>query len=511
MFTSLTPKGKLLRNSKRYIHSVKTSNISSVPDFTKYSPTRPINEELTPYIYETLQGYRSESRYVNPQHYYHNDTVLIKDYLQKSPHAVSLTQLAQYYDDSTTLTKHKIINSGRFVKEELAIRMAHKIHKLQKLPFNVVNNFHLAQVYESYYNIFERFRKYPRIKTIDDNYKFCEFIKRILQDFNSLNLPHLVMGALECNVLDLLPREEIDSLLSSLLRARISRRLIVEEHLSITANYLSGKKENTLVLGDIFQECVAMDYLIRASKISEKFVQDMYFDSIPLPKLIVEGDTKLKFYFLPTHLEYILGEILRNIYEATIKDYIRKGIDKPEPIVVTIVKTEDSFLFRFADKAGGILHHDENIWSFGKSKERSIESLENFHKLPGLQTVAIYDHLYQSSSSSSPSSLKAFKVDGNDQMTRTNAANRPYLHTSLEAMGHPNLTKGAYKFEMPLIEMLERAPRYKLGIGLAMCKTYAEYWNGDLTLNSIPGYGTDTTLKLGNLMAHTNKLQLDKV
>lgn len=410
---------------------------------------------------------------------------------------MSLAQLAQYYDDSTTLTKHKIINSGRFVKEELAIRMAHKIYQLQQLPFNVVNNFHFVQVYESYYNIFERFRKFPRIKTIEDNSRFVEFTRRILQDFNSLNLPHLVMGALECNILELLPRDEIDALLSSLLRARISRRLIVEEHLSISANYLSGKKENTLVLGDIFQECQALDYFMEASRTCEKFVKAMYFDDIPIPELIIEGQKDLTFYFLPTHLQYILGEILRNIYEATIKDYIRKGLAKPEPIVITIVKNDSSFIFRFSDKAGGILHHEEDIWSFGKSKERAAESLNNFHKLPGLQTVSLYDHLYNG--------------EEHDMNTRTLMANRPYMHTSLEAMGHSNLKKGPYKFEMPLIEMLERAPRYKLGIGLAMCKIYAEYWNGDLSLTTIPGHGTDTVLTLGNLMAHSDELQLDKV
>ena len=59
--------------------------------------------------------------------------------------------------------------------------------------------------------------------------------------------------------------------------------------------------------------------------------------------------------------------------------------------------------------------------------------------------------------------------------------------------------------------MLERLCRYKLDIGLAMCKVYAEYWNGDLTIHSMPGYGVDTVLRLFNLIKDTQKLQLDKV
>lgn len=491
------PSRNVVKRLKAHIH---TPDISQIPDFSKYSPTKSINE-LAPFISTTLSAYPSKSRYVNMQHYYQNKNILWQKYLTKSPNPVSLKQLAMYYDDSNKLTKLKIINSGRFVKEELAIRIAQKLHLLQNLPFNVVNNFHFVQVYESYYNIFERFRKFPHIKNIEDNYKFAEFLYQILSDFNSLNLPHLIMGALECRILDLYKQEQMDELISTLLRARISRRLIVEEHLSITSNFASGKKENTLVLGDIFQECCARDYLLEASQMCEAFIKDMFFDGIPLPKFVIDGDTDLKFYFLPSHLKYLLGETLRNSYEATVKEYIRLGLDNPYPITVTIISNNQSFLFRISDRGGGIPHDDKTIWSFGKSKKLAKESLDNFHKLPGLQTVSLYDYMYQG--------IHDGKIS--QRITSKDDLNQPYRYTSLEPMSDTNLHKGLYKLEKPLLGLLERSSRYKLGIGLAMCKVYAEYWNGDLTVHSIHGYGTDTVLKLGNLMHHTDKLQLDKV
>lgn len=478
---------------RRHKHYTKSFNISQLPDFTKYSVINPIHEGIAPYVYETMKAYPSNTKHVNQQHYYHNRIVLLHDYLQRKPNPVSLMQLAQYYDDSAKLTKTKIINSGRFVKEELAIRMAHKINILQQLPFNVINNFHFLQVYESYYNIFERFRRYPPILTLEDNRKFTEFTKEILQDFNSLNLPHLIMGALECTILGLYPQEEMDKLLSKLLRARISRRLIVEEHISVTNNYMSGKKENTLVLGDIFQECSAREYINNASLMCEKFVKDMYDPQLPMPELILEGDVDLKFYFLPTHLKYLFGEILRNIYEASVKLYLRKGQNIPEPIVVTIAQNEDSYIFRFSDKAGGIPHNlnDANIWSFGKSSDIAKESLSNFHKLPGLQKRSIYE-----------------------EEAVHNRRKASYMLTSLQTMHISNLDNlegTVFSHPPPLLRLMQRAIRFRLGIGLAMCKVYAEYWNGDFTLHSIPDYGTDTVLKLGNLMKQTEKRQLDKV
>ncbi|CAR26939.1 hypothetical protein ZYGR_0I02090 [Zygosaccharomyces rouxii] len=477
--------------SRRFQHSAIPFDITRIPNFTKYSAVKPINEELAPYVVETMKAFPSRSKHVNQQHYYHNWEVLIKSYAQKRPHPMSLTQLAQYYDDSTKLTKQKIINSGKFVREELAIRMAHKLSLLQQLPFCVVNNFHFVQVYESYYNIFERFRKFPQIQTLEDNSRFADFSSRILRDYNTLNLPHLVMGALECTALGLYPQDKMDALLSDLLRARISRRLIVEEHVSITNNYLSGKKENKLVLGDIFQKCAAKDYILDASRACQRFIQDMYYDKVPLPELIINGDVGLKFYFLPIHLRYLLYEILRNAYEATTKEFIRRGLDRPEPIVVTIIQNRESFLFRISDRAGGFPYNDRNIWSFGKSKEKARESLSNFHKLPGLQTVSIYDHL--------------------EPNENTPSLNKPYMNTSLDPLDHSSLTDSGLQFEKPLVKLLERSHRYKLGIGLAMCKVYADYWNGDLTLHSIQGYGTDVVLKLGNLMNHTSKLQMDRV
>ena len=478
----------------RYKHPARAARDLLRPaDFSKYSPVRPVREGIAPYVVETMKAYPEKSRYINQQHYFQNRTNLVNDYAQKQPHPVSLLQLAQYYDDSATLTKQKIINSGRFVKEELAIRIAGKITALQQLPFNVVNNFHFLQVYESYYNIFERFRKFPAIKTMEDNLEFAEFTRKILQDFNSLNLPHLIMGALECTTFDLYPRDKMDELLSELLRSRISRRLIVEEHLSVTSNFLSGKKENTLVLGDIFQECSAREYLLNAARECERFVQGMYFPAIPLPELQIEGATDLKFQFLPTHLKYLLGEILRNAYDATIQEYIRRGLDKPAPITVTIVENADSYIFRVSDRAGGIITGHEDLWSFCKSKERAKESLDNFHRLPGLQTISIYDDMYDTCISPS---LKAA---------------RPYINTSLAPTGQWNVSKGRYKFEQPIIEMLQRPFRYKLGVGLAMCKVYAEYWNGDLRVHSMPGHGVDAVLTLGNLMKSTVKKQLDRV
>ncbi|RKP31067.1 HPC2-domain-containing protein [Metschnikowia bicuspidata] len=45
---------------------------------------------------------------------------------------------------------------------------------------------------------------------------------------------------------------------------------------------------------------------------------------------------------------------------------------------------------------------------------------------------------------------------------------------------------------MSTLELLITRPyKYKLGLGLPMCKVYADYWNGDLSMNSLEAYGSD--------------------
>lgn len=483
-------------------------SLKVLPDFSKYFPATHTSD-FAPLVAEMAgSAYPPNSKYVNMLHYYQNQNVLLPYVLKQQPHPVSLKQLSRYYDDERRqLSDVKIINSARFVKSELTVRIAHKLHKLQQLPFQVINNYHFIQVYESYYDIFNRFRRFPNIQTIEDNEHFVRFANNVLTDHNLLNLPHLIMGSLESCILDLYPQEKMDDLISELLRARISRRLMVEEHLSLTGNYKKGKYENILVLGDIFKICKIKDYLLEAKELCCSFAKEIYGPNVALPEFKIDGEMNLEFYFLPTHLRYMLGEILRNSYIASIQQAIKLAKAKPEPITVTVIKNEQNFMFRVSDLGGGVPYDDRTIWSFGKNKEWAQKSLNNFHKLPRFESDNIYSFNQNRDNYELPRHAQATNSKTLFENTSLGTLHSE-LHTDLHQQ---HLKEMEEKFEKPLMRFMKRAPRYQLGIGLALCKVYAEYWNGDLTVHSISGYGTDTVLKIGNLMYNTDRVQLDKV
>jgi hypothetical protein len=87
---------------------------------------------------------------------------------------------------------------------------------MQTLPYIVLTNDHLSHVYELYYRAFERFRKVPEVKTIEDNDKFCAIVKETLKEHLTV-IPRLVIGVIE--VQDYMKPDSVDKFVTTLLRS----------------------------------------------------------------------------------------------------------------------------------------------------------------------------------------------------------------------------------------------------------------------------------------------------
>jgi mannose-6-phosphate isomerase class I len=87
---------------------------------------------------------------------------------------------------------------------------------MQILPYSVVTNPHMKEVYELYYTAFDTFRKVKEIKTLQDNDRFCETIRSMLKAHLTV-IPKLAMGVLECN--GLMDPAELDKFMNTILRS----------------------------------------------------------------------------------------------------------------------------------------------------------------------------------------------------------------------------------------------------------------------------------------------------
>ncbi|KAK3047933.1 hypothetical protein LTS18_013042 [Coniosporium uncinatum] len=355
-------------------------------------------------------------------------------------------------------------------------RHAHRLRDMQKLPYVVVTNSHLSHVYELYYKAFDKFRKVSEIKTVDDNDRWCNILRETLNDHLTA-IPRLVRGILE--VQGTMKPEETDKFTTTMLKSRISRRVIAEQHLALTETFHSPwhfpdarpqQDSNVDFVGEVFLKCNAKEVIEGCAEATRALLRGAYGDQAPIPEIRVEGHLDAHFPYILSHLEYIIGELLRNSIQAVAERghrHFKDGV--PPPIEVLICETAQNVIIRISDQGGGVPREIlPYLWSFSKGPpDRRNLRLQHLERVP--------------------------KMAATMQEVRT-----PDQHIGTSP-DEGKATKTPAQYESSLTTLSSRPPNLCLGIGLPMSRIYAEYWAGSLELHSLEGYGVDAFLQISKL------------
>ncbi|CAK7272282.1 putative protein kinase YGL059W [Sporothrix epigloea] len=379
-----------------------------------------------------------------------------------------------------SLTEARLISSANYVRTELPTRLAHRLRDIQQLPFAVVSNPHVHAVYELYYNAFDTLRKFKEIKTLDDNDVLCNAIAQTLQAHLPV-IPKLAMGILESS--ELMPARELDKFMNTILRARISRRVIAEQHLALTETFNASwyspgapLPEGHEFIGEVFLKCQARDVIDRCAKAVCSLARSAYGPDVQLPDIRLTGHLNTTFPYILSHLEYIVGELLRNAVQATVERHQRRQQEDlgrcsanglpppPPPIEITLCEAAQHVIIRVSDQGGGVPHDMlPYLWSFSKGKY-SQRLLENLKKVPRMAAT-----------------LQELRVDDGSQQKPAATSDSEHQHSN------------------SLASLAQRPPNLRLGMGLPLSRVYAEYWAGSLELHSLEGYGVDAFLQISKL------------
>ncbi len=250
---------------------------------------------------------------------------------------------------------------------------------------------------------------------------------------------------------------------------RISRRVIAEQHLSLTETFHApwfspgAKLSETEFIGEVFLKCVAKDVIERCGKaVQDLLARSAYGTDVLMPEIKLEGHLEANFPYIISHLEYIIGELLRNSVQAVIEKQ-QRGKDRgkpPPPIEITICEAQQHVIIRVSDQGGGISRDMmPYLWSFNKGPH-SQTLVENLGQVPRMSAT-----------------LQELRTE--DQATRDT---------------HADSRHGS-----SLSTLSSRPPNLRLGMGLPLSRVYAEYWAGSLELHSLEGYGVDAFLQISKL------------
>lgn len=267
-------------------------------------------------------------------------------------------------------------------------------------------------------------------------------------------------------------------------KQRISRRVIAEQHLALTDTFNSPwhiplpSSESDFV-GEVLLKCNARDIVQQCGEFAQNLAEISGGSRTLVPDINIQGHLGATFPYVLSHLEYVVGELLRNSVQAVMQANMGSST-KPPPIEVLICEAPQHVVIRISDQGGGIPRDIlPFLWSFNKGPRRATR-LKNLEKVPAL--AATMQELREPSFGKSDPKGK-------------------------EAKG--------WTRDSSLTSLSSRPPDLRLGMGLPMSRIYAEYWAGGLELHSLEGYGVDAFLqisKLGNQNEQlTSRASIDAV
>jgi len=375
---------------------------------------------------------------------------VINTFAQQSQTSVSLQALMRtgqgeflhkHFEDTAEVDQHTatelvLIQVASFLRRELPIRLAHRVQDLEGVPL-MKDMPSVKEVKELYIkSVMELAEFDPKIVNSDQEAAFAKLVEGIYERHSSILVQmargayeyrnHISKGSGETSKDTFARMEETHAFLDRFYLCRIGIRVLIGQYLALR----QPPVEN--YIGIICSVTSPYEIVKRAIDDAAFMCTRKYGDA---PEVIMSGRLDLTFPYVPTHLHYIMLELLKNSMRATVEWH---GVDADFPPIKVIIadgNDNEDVVIKVSDEGGGIPRSNvKKIWSY-------------------LFTTA-------------DPSIQEGMVGVN----------------SNEAVDHG--------IDSPLAG---------LGYGLPISRSYCQYFGGDLSIMSMEGYGTDAFVYLARL------------
>ncbi|RVD81950.1 uncharacterized protein DFL_009796 [Arthrobotrys flagrans] len=447
-------------------------------------------------------------------------------------HPLILSDLVRF--GKPPLSPDLLLASASFTLRVLPIRIARRILSLRNLPYIVVSNPHISQIYNNYLHSLRLLLSFPKENfpnNLKEEARFNDVLSEIV-DTHRNTIPSLARGFSECK--RYVAPDVTTDFLEEHLRARIGTRLLAEQHLALHDASLTSDGHTlpgvqaTDPKASLSTYIGTIDTHLNPTSIV-KYCADFVGDICDMkyglrPTVIVDGMTDAKFAYVPSHLEYILTELLKNAFRATIE---KGNVDKP--IIVTIASAG---MEKYDDD-----DDDDESDSDSDDEGRSspIKMLENGDS-PGMQqddwfsvarpgTEVQGDGLksdilgiYGNSGTGDSSGVDTMRAEAARAVTiriRDRGGGIAPEHLPLIFKysfttfnnsttvggngGYGSNDAGGLDVISTAMNEVESSTIAGLGFGMGLSRSYAQFFGGDLKVESLFGWGTDVYLGLRGL------------
>ncbi|CAK7266170.1 hypothetical protein SEPCBS57363_001955 [Sporothrix epigloea] len=478
---------------------------------------------LRPLSTAARASHRSRQRTLPSHRQYsssHDDLPPLRDEdiarLAKEPqHQLRLADLVR--NGWPPLGEKALLESANFSLELIPVRLARRLQALRNLPYIVVSNSHVRQIYRNYRHSLRSLLPWwrrrvkgqgaPAITTLEEEIAFTDVLAELVTTHQN-TIPILAQGFLESR--KYIAPADVTAFLDEHLRARIGTRLIAEQHIALhlssqpfgqelastspsdsaaEAKSQANHGSNQAKVNAAAAAAVVSDDMSATSPASEtssyigiidtqlcpartidscaNFVSDICELKYGVrPQWRIDGEPNTTFAYVPMHLEYIATELLKNAFRAVVENKMHR-----EPVVITI-----------APEPSGSSSSSSSGSGSGSGNSSSILPLDD--NAPGV-TIRIRDRGGGICPDVLPNiwsySFTTFS-DYDDFSSGSGASG-----------GGGDLGDG-----LGIIASSNNGGSSiaGLGYGLPLSRAYAEYFGGGIAVQSLHGWGTDVYLRL---------------
>ncbi|KAJ2551857.1 hypothetical protein EV175_003532 [Coemansia sp. RSA 1933] len=261
------------------------------------------------------------------------------------------------------VTQAKLVQSARYLGYERPVRYAKRVKLFQQLPFIVNTNPHIHSVYLQYFRNFEESRHHAQQQAQQQQQTWeqqqQEFIRMLARHSDTLKhiMPGIARGFYETRMY-FGPRER-KQFLDQLITMRIGLRLLTSQHLALYSRYrdtvddpVADQADCDRFGGIVDSNGIDLKQFVHTCAQGVQAMCEMALGDVP--RFIIDGDAGgAAFRYVPSHLEYMVIELLKNAFRASL-NHQPEGNSPPPPVLITVSHGCGKVAIRIRDRGGGI-------------------------------------------------------------------------------------------------------------------------------------------------------------
>lgn len=293
-------------------------------------------------------------------------------------------------DFGTNSSDKNLLISAQFLQKELPVRIARRVIELENLPYGLSEKPAILKVRDWYLDSFQDLRSFSHIKSKTDELEFTKMIKMIKVRHNNvvpmvaLGIQQLKKGLGSARGFYYEDLDEIHQFLDRFYMSRIGIRMLIGQHVA-----LHEPNPAPNIIGYIHKKVSPVEVCRDASEDARAACLREYGSS---PDVLVYGDPKFTFPYVPSHLQLMIFELVKNSLRAVEERFMDSDRVSP-PIRIIVADGAEDVTIKVSDEGGGIPRSDlPRIFTYLYSTAENPLDEEDLAigTTPGMVTMAGY-------------------------------------------------------------------------------------------------------------------------